>query len=256
MMETGSNMTVADVVALSGNRDHLGGFEGLIYLAVIASMFGGNGWFGNNDNSTADALFASSLANGTNNAISSDMQRGFDNQNSMANQRDILSAINYASSQGIAATNQTFHDTLGALTDKYSELQRDIAANAVSIQQATANQNQCCCETKQLVQSLAANTDSKIAEAKYDNALGLANVNSNIASNRYEAALNTASINENTTAQVQKVLDAIAQEKAERLQARINSLELQNAVAGVVRYPMETSYSMPSPCFCQGQSCC
>ena len=276
-MDNGNGMSAADVAALS-KGDHLGGFEGLIYLAVIASMFGGNGWFGNNaNNDTTDALLAAALANNNtpalgyeNLATSNEMQRGFDNQNSMANQRDILAAVNDASARGIAATTQTFHDTVGALSDKYSELQRDIAANAVSLQQVMANQNSCCCDTKQLIQGVASNTDAKIADAKYDNALGIAGINANIAQNkyeaalgnaglqtaiaqnRYEAALNTASINETITAQTQKVLDAYAQSKIESLQAQVNSLELQNAIAGVVKYPMSTAYAMPSPCFNMG----
>lgn len=276
-METGNGMSVADVAALSNGNNHLGGFEGLIYLAVIASMFGGNGWFGNgNNNSTTDTLLAATLANSNqipnaigyeNLATSNEMQRGFDNQNSMANQRDILAAVNDASARGIAATNQTYHDTINALSDKYMELQRDIASNGVAIQQGIANQNSCCCDIKQLIQGTSANTDAKIADAKYDSALGqaginaniaqskyesalgVAGINSNIAQNRYEAALNTASINENVTTQVQKVLDAFAQSKIDSLQAQVNTLELQNAIAGVVKYPMATAYAVPSPCF-------
>lgn len=274
-MET-NGMSVADVAALSNGNNHLGGFEGLIYLAVIASMFGGNGWFGNGNRQntdTTDALLTATLANQNGVATSNELQRGFDNQNSTANQREILAAVNMASANGIAATNQTYHDTIGALSDKYSELQRDIAANAVSIQQAMANQNTCCCDTKQLIQGVASNTDAKIAEAKYDNALGIAGINANIAQNKYEAALNTAglnnsisqnryesalntaSINETITAQTQKVLDAISQNKIESLQAQINSLELQNAIAGVVKYPMSTAYALPSPCFSTGCGC-
>lgn len=257
-MESNTGMSVADVAALTNNcKDGFGGFEGLIYLAVIASMFGGNGWFGGNaNNGTTDALLAASIAGNNTPAIgyenlatSNEIQRGFDNQNSMANQRDILAAVNDASARGIAATTQTFHDTVGVLSDKYSELQRDIAANAVSLQQVMANQNACCCDTKQLIQGVAANTDAKIAEAKYDNAIGLAGVNANIAQNRYEAALNTAAINQTVTAQTQKILDAFSQNKIESLQAQVNALELQNAIAGVVKYPMATSYAVPSPCF-------
>lgn len=48
--------------------------------------------------------------------------------------------------------------------------------------------------------------------------------------------------NYNTTIQVQKVLDALAANKIEALQAKVNSLELQQAVYGVVRYPSTTSY--------------
>ena len=51
---------------------------------------------------------------------------------------------------------------------------------------------------------------------------------------------------------MQKVLDAITENKVEALQGRINQLELNNAVAGVVRYPTAYTYSAgPSP-FCGG----
>ena len=107
------------------------------------------------------------------------------------------------------------------MSDKYSELARDISSVNVSLQQAISNQNECCCSTKM-----------------------------EIAQNRYENALNTASINANTTEQVQKVLDAMAQNKIEALQAQINALELQNAVSGVVRYPNAWVYDAGKAPFC------
>ena len=48
--------------------------------------------------------------------------------------------------------------------------------------------------------------------------------------------------NYNTTVQVQKILDTLAANKIEALQAKVNSLELQQAVYGVVRYPSTTAY--------------
>lgn len=80
-----------------------------------------------------------------------------------------------------------------------------------------------------------------------------AGINANIAQNRYEAAMNTASINTNTTAQTQRILDAIAQDKIEALQNQVNQLQLAQAVAGVVRYPMATTYSSGCNPFC---GCC
>jgi subtilase family serine protease len=71
-----------------------------------------------------------------------------------------------------------------------------------------------------------------------------------IAQNRYEAALNTSAINANTTAQIQSVKDMMAQNKIEALQAQINALELQNAVAGVVRYPNAWVYDAGKAPFC------
>ena len=70
------------------------------------------------------------------------------------------------------------------------------------------------------------------------------------AQNRYDALLNTNAINANTTAQTQKILDAIAQNKIEAMGARINQLELQQAVAGVVRYPNGMTYTAGTSPFC------
>ena len=65
----------------------------------------------------------------------------------------------------------------------------------------------------------------------------------------YDGAMRDAATNANITAQIQGVKDMIAQDKIEALQNKINSLELQSAVANVVRYPTNTYYSVPSPCF-------
>ena len=73
-----------------------------------------------------------------------------------------------------------------------------------------------------------------------------------ILTNRYENALATSSINATTVAQTQKILDAIAQNKIETLQGKIQALELQNAVAGVVRYPTTMSYAYNANPFCGG----
>lgn len=62
--------------------------------------------------------------------------------------------------------------------------------------------------------------------------------------------MNTASINANTTAQTQKILDAISADKMDAMQNRINQLELQNALAGVVKYPQGWTYNAGNPPFC------
>lgn len=214
----GENGLSAADIALLNNDGMGGGWNGMFWLICLLAICGGGfGGFGFGNNAAA-ALGLDNMA------TEASMQRGFDNQNSMANQRDILAAVNSGTAQAVAATNQTYHDTLNALSDKYSELQRDIAAVQVSQQQAIANENECCCNTKMLIAETGAG------------------VNANIAQNRYEAAMNTASINANTTAQVQKVLDSLAQNKIDALQSKVNQLELQNATAGVLRFPNNWSY--------------
>ena len=149
------------------------------------------------------------------------MQNGFNFNDLQDQNRDIMGAITSGTAQSVATTNQTFHDSLFALNDKYSELARDISGVNLQLQQVLSNQNECCCSTKM-----------------------------EIAQNRYESALNTAKINETTVAQSQKILDALAQNKIEALQAQVNALELQNAVAGVVRYPNSWVYDAGKAPFC------
>ena len=179
---------------------------GLWLFAILALMWGGNGFFGNNG--FANAIGYQNLA------TQNDVQRGFDNQNQLANEREILSAVTAGTAQAVAATNQAFHDNLNVIQDKYGELTRDI--NAVSLQNAQllANQNDCCCSTKMLIQETAAQ-------------------------NRYDGAMNT-----------QKILDALAQNKIEALQGRIQQLELQAATASTVKYPTSMAYSAGQSPFC------
>jgi hypothetical protein len=198
-------------------------------FALLILANGGFGGWGNNN--FANAIGYENLA------TSNEVQRGFDNQNSMANEREILSAVNAGTAQSVAATNQVYHDMVSYVGDKYDELARDIYGVNSSVQQAIANQNECCCSTKMLL------------------AEGFANTNANIAQNRYDAALNTAAINANTTAQTQKILDAITGNRMADMQSQINALELQNQLASVVRYPNNTFYAVPSPCFNTGCGC-
>ena len=222
----------ASDVALLSNKDGMWGDSSFLWIFALLILagggFGGLGWGGNG---FANAIGYENLA------TSNEVQRGFDNQNSMANQREILAAVNAASAQGVAATNQVFHDVVGFVGDKYDEITRDIAAVAVAQQQAIANQNACCCDTKMLIAETGAG------------------INANIAQNRYEAAMNTAAINANTTAQTQKILDAITGNRMADMQQQINALELQNQLATVVRYPSNTFYAVPSPCFNTGCGC-
>lgn len=205
-------MSPADMSAVLGNRwgypYGAGGFGfgsdgmmGILFLVLLLGGGFGGGW-GNRG------------AFGTE-AIQNQMQQGFDNQNNMANQREIL-----------AATNQVYHDLTGYIGDKYAELDRDVLGIGSTLQQVMANQNQCCCSTLRAIDGV-----------------------------NYANAQNTAAINANTTAQVQKVLDAISANKIESLQGRINQLELNNAVAGVVRYPTATTYTSGVSPFCNCGSC-
>jgi len=149
------------------------------------------------------------------------VQNGFNFNDLQDQNRDLSNLITSGTAQSVAATNQTFHDNLAAMQNLYNETSRDLSGLALGQANLLAAQNECCCSTKM-----------------------------EIAQNRYEAAMNTASINETTTAQTQKILDAISQNKIEALQAQVNALELQNATQNVVRYPNSWTYNAGMSPFC------
>ena len=167
--------------------------------------------------------FGGGWGNNNGNAIQADVNRGFDNQNLQAQTRDILAAVTAGTAQSVAATNQVYHDITGYVGDKYMELQRDVAALAVGQANVLANQNQCCCNIQSLIREM-----------------------------NYEAAMRDAATNANIVAQNQRVLDAITGNRMEAMQNRINQLELQNQLAGVVRYPNGWTYNAGNSPFCGG----
>lgn len=151
------------------------------------------------------------------------VQNGFDTQNLQAQTRDIMAAVNDASARGLAATNQVYHDIVSYVGDKYDELQRDLNGLAIGQANLLAHQNECCGGiTRQLMQ------------------------------NNYDAAMRDAATNANFTAQIQGLKDMIKDNKIEAMQARINQLELNNALQGVVRYPNGWTYNAGNSPFCGG----
>lgn len=95
--------------------------------------------------------------------------------------------------------------------------------------------------------SLGYDIADKFGETNTNLANCCCGINRNIDGVRYENALNTASINANTTAQIQKVLDRLCEDKTQAMQNQINKLELREAMCGVVRYPLQTTYTAGHP---------
>ena len=228
----GGGMGPADVAAvMRGNYGYNDGWGGnnsfWIVILFLAMMWGGNGFGGWGNNGFQNAIGYENLA------TSNEVQRGFDNQNSMANEREILASINANSLQGMQNANQNTQYMTGMLNDKYNELQRDIAGVAMQQQQAMANQQQCCCETKMLISESA-------SQARYDSAM------------QNNAILQAIQADGNATRQMMQ------QDKIEALNQKVQTLEMQNAMAGVVHYPMSTAYNAGfNPfCNCGNGGCC
>lgn len=128
-----------------------------------------------------------------------------------------LDGINYGLCDGFYAQNTN-------MLNGFSNVNQNINNEGRAIQTQLA---QCCCDTQRAIDSV-----------------------------NYNNAMNTASINANTTAQTQKILDAICQNKIESLQSKVSQLELQNALCGVVRYPNAWTYNAGTSPFCNSGCGC
>lgn len=159
-------------------------------------------------------------------ATAEDVNNGF-NFNDLQNQnRDIMNAINAGTAQSVAATNQAKYDNINVLKDTQMALANQIADVRAIEQNIMGQQSECCCNILRSLDGI-----------------------------NYNNAINTASVKEAILLDGQKTRDLITTNKMEALQDRINKLELQNAVAGVVRYPSSTAYNAGANPFCSNCGC-
>ena len=172
--------------------DGIGGgnsFMWIFGLIVLLALFNGGGFgFGGNGNT---------------NALSADMQRGFDNQNTMAQTRDILGAVTSGTAQTIAASTQNAANAITAIKDGNASIIREFGNVESAIAGIAGEMQNCCCNTLRAIDG----------------------------------------VNYNTTVQIQKVLDAIAGNRMADMQNQINALQLQSAMSGVLRFPTAWTYA-------------
>lgn len=215
-----------EVMALTKDNDGLGNSWFGMIIVLFFLVYGMNGW--------GNGRFDNAIGY-ENLSTSNEVQRGFDNQNQLANEREILAAVNTVGAQGIATSNQLFHDMLGAFNDKYSELQRDLSGLAVGQQALMSKQQECCCEQLRAID----------------------NVN-------YNAAITAAGTNANIIEQSQRILDAITGNRMADMQNRINALEtaqmlspIEQRLSMIPTYPNGFYYSAGANPFCNcGNGCC
>lgn len=216
-MDSSNGMSPADIMALS-NNDGFGGNNWFAMIILFALIFGWNGG-GFGGNGFANAIGYENLA------TSNEVQRGFDNQNSIANQREILATSNANALQEMQNNNQNTQYLMTAFNDKYNEIQRDIAGVAMTQQAAIANQNDCCCSTKMLISDLASQQ-------------------------RYESAMQNNAVIQAIQADGSATRAMLQENKIEALQAQVQQLQMQNAMQGVVRYPDSWAYNAGTSPFC------
>ena len=136
----------------------------------------------------------------------------------------LCNAMNFNNLENaVGRLNDNAQHNYQGLQNGLSTLGYETLRNFNTVQQQVAD---CCCTTQRAIDSV-----------------------------NYNGAINTAAINANTTAQTQKILDAMAQNKIDTLQAQVNQLQLQSAMCGVVRYPNAITYNAGLSPFCNNGCC-
>lgn len=143
---------------------------------------------------------------------------GFGNRNQAATTEDLASGFNFSALQ-----NKT-NDILAAVNNNNQVLSNAICQLGYQDAQHTYDLSRqiadCCCTTQRGIDSV-----------------------------RFDMANYSASTNAAITAGTQKILDKMCENEKAAMAARIQSLELQQALCGVIRYPTATTYAVPSTCF-------
>ncbi len=120
-----------------GGNDAFGG-NGLMFLAFLAMMGGGFGGFGGWNRGPMGPMTGDQAP-----ASSAQLQNSMNFNDLQDQNRDINNNV-----------NGVYHDLASNISDKYGELQRDIAANAVTLANMNAQNQQCCCQIKQEIAAL------------------------------------------------------------------------------------------------------
>lgn len=230
-MNGNEGLSASDVALLTGNGNNGWGMDGgwgsMIWLFAIIALMGGwgNGGFGGNgyhpQYATQDFV-----------------QNGFNFNDLQDQNRDIMGAITNGTAQAVAASTQAKYDNINVMKDVQAAIIGQIGDIRTNQMQLLANQNDCCCSTKMLINEVGNNIMSELAQTRYEN------------------AMNTASINTNTTAQAQRIIDMMTGNTIQDLRDQVQGLQLASQLQNVVRYPNGWTYNAGNNPFCNNGCGC
>lgn len=141
-----------------------------------------------------------------------DLQRAIDLNSIQNGQRDIEARVQEVGGELTSTIKDSSYNNLSEIRDV-----QQIVNNGF------ASMQKCCCETQRAIDGV-----------------------------NYNLATQSANIQANSTANTQKILDAISTNRMADMQNQINQLQLQNAMNGVVRYPNQTAYCSGANPFASG----
>ena len=205
-----ADMSLADVAAVTGGRNgnfmdgEFGGIFGLLVLLGI--MNGGFGGWGGGPGRMPPP-------DGTQYATSNEVQRGFDHLDSANQQRDILSAVTTAGTNGIAATKEAQYETIGVIKDVQVALTAEQGRIETQANAILAKLNECCCNILRGQDSI-----------------------------KYDALEHENRIRGDIADSERRLTALLTTDKIQRLEQQVADLKLDRALSGVVRYPTTAAY--------------
>lgn len=213
-MTDGGSLSPADVMAMS--NDGMGGnnaFFWIFALLLLGGLGNGGGLYGGGYRPQY--------------ATQDFVQNGFNFNDLQDQNRDLLNAVTGGTAQAVAATQQAKYDNINVMKDVQVALGQQIADVKSMEQNILGNQNECCCSTKMMIAEQGAGLSAQIAQNKYETSMQLAGLEQRL----------TAKMDGNT---IQELRD------------QLQNVQMQQAMAGVVRYPNAWTFSAGNfPCGCQ-----
>lgn len=213
-MTDGGSLSPADVMAMS--NDGMGGnnaFFWIFALLLLGGLGNGGGLYGGGYRPQY--------------ATQDFVQNGFNFNDLQDQNRDLLNAVTGGTAQAVAATQQAKYDNINVMKDVQTALGQQIADVKTMEQNILGNQNECCCSTKMMIAEQGAGLSAQIAQNKYETSMQLAGLEQRL----------TAKMDGNT---IQELRD------------QLQNVQMQQAMAGVVRYPNAWTFSAGNfPCGCQ-----
>ena len=213
-MTDGGSLSPADVMAMS--NDGMGGnnaFFWIFALLLLGGLGNGGGLYGGGYRPQY--------------ATQDFVQNGFNFNDLQDQNRDLLNAVTGGTAQAVAATQQAKYDNINVMKDVQTALSSQIADVKTMEQNILGNQNECCCSTKMMIAEQGAGLSAQIAQSKYETSMQLAGLEQRL----------TAKMDGNT---IQELRD------------QLQNVQMQQAMAGVVRYPNAWTFSAGNfPCGCQ-----
>lgn len=128
----------------------------------------------------------------------------------------------------------------------FAALERQNNETVAAVRQASYDVTGAVKDQAYALNTAVRDVNDEVQRNNYEIGQATCAINRNIDSVRYDNAINTRELLASNCEQTQKILDVLAGNRMADMQNQISQLQLQAALCGVVRYPMQYAYNAGS----------